>query len=103
MSSLACVICSEPVHLADGVTDGNDKAVHTACLTSKVIEKLPEYVAISPITLLCPKCKTEPGKPCVVLVDEGLEAVHVERIKAAVVLDIVAKALFDRAGMPSKR
>lgn len=104
MSSLSCVICSAPVNLGDAVTDGYGKAVHPACLMSTVIEKTPEYVAISPITLLCPKCNAEPGKPCAVFLEKGLEAVHVERIKAAVILDIAGKERFDRQRLrlPSK-
>jgi hypothetical protein len=50
----------------------------------------PEYVAISPMTLACPRCKAKPGKACVVIKD-SLELIHLERIEAAITLDEVAK------------
>jgi hypothetical protein len=37
------------------------------------VDKLPEYVAISPITLVCPRCHAEPGDSCEVLLGKGLE------------------------------
>jgi hypothetical protein len=44
-------------------------------------------VATSPIALLCPRCHAEPGEVCEVLLNEGLEIVHIERIQAALALD----------------
>lgn len=55
------------------------------------VDKLPEYIAISPITLVCPRCHAEPGDVCEVVLGEGLEIVHVERIKAAAAVDFIAK------------
>jgi hypothetical protein len=60
------------------------------------VDKLPEYIAISPVSILCPKCQAKPGDACEVMVSEGLEIVHVERIKAAAAVDFIAKERFDR-------
>jgi hypothetical protein len=46
------------------------------------VAKVPE-LAINPITLACPRCDAEPGKPCLELGEECFEAVHFERVKAA--------------------
>jgi hypothetical protein len=66
------------------------------------VEELPEYVAISPIALVCPRCKAEPGDVCEVLFGEGLEIVHVERIKLALAMDVSAKDRIAHARIPSK-
>lgn len=55
------------------------------------ITRLPEHIAISPITLLCPRCGAVPGKVCEV-VDGEIEIVHLDRIKAALKLDEAARA-----------
>jgi hypothetical protein len=74
-SILNCVICGKPVALAEAKTDADGKAVHEECLLS-------EYVAISPMTLACPRCGALPGQVCE-LFDGEVELVHVERIKMA--------------------
>ena len=56
------------------------------------MEGLPDHVAISPIAIVCPRCHAEPGDVCEVLLGEGLEIVHVERIKVALAMDVAAKA-----------
>jgi hypothetical protein len=72
------------------------------CEARKVVE-LPEYVAISPTGITCPRCKAEPGKVCEVLLGDGLEVVHVERIKLAAALDVSAKEFSDeQARNPNK-
>jgi uncharacterized protein (UPF0179 family) len=52
--------------------------------------KLPEHIAISPITLNCPRCSAQPGQVCDIF-DGEVEVVHVERIKWAAAMDVVAK------------
>lgn len=44
--------------------------------------KLPEHIATSPMTLVCPRCHAVAGRVCEV-VDGDLELVHVERLAAA--------------------
>jgi hypothetical protein len=44
--------------------------------------KVPEHVAISPITVVCPRCHAVAGRGCEVVAGE-LEVFHVERIAAA--------------------
>jgi hypothetical protein len=55
------------------------------------VEEFPKHVAISPITLTCPKCHAKPGDVCEVLSGKKLEIVHVERIKLALEMDVAAK------------
>lgn len=45
------------------------------------------HVATSPITVACPRCHAEAGDVCEVLLREGLEIVHVERIQIALAID----------------
>ena len=52
--------------------------------------KLPEHIAISPMTLLCPRCSAQPGQACDIF-DGEFEMVHVERIKWAAAMDVTAK------------
>jgi hypothetical protein len=56
------------------------------------VDKLPDHIAISPITIACPKCKAAPGDICEVLLGGGMEIVHVERIALALAMDVAAKA-----------
>jgi uncharacterized protein (UPF0212 family) len=66
------------------------------------VEEASDYVAISPITLSCPRCHAQSGAACEVLADEALEIVHVERIKLALATDAAAKDRIARARIPSK-
>jgi hypothetical protein len=43
------------------------------------------------MSLVCPRCNAEPGEVCEVLPADGLEIFHVERIKAAAAMDLLAK------------
>jgi hypothetical protein len=52
--------------------------------------RLPDHIAISPVTVLCPRCKAEPGKVCEIF-DGEVEIVHLERIKAALEMDATAR------------
>jgi hypothetical protein len=52
--------------------------------------KTSEYVAVSPVTLVRPRCKAKPRIACDML-DEVVELIHRERIEAAVTLDQAAK------------
>ncbi len=52
--------------------------------------KRPEYIAISPTTLVPPKCSTKAGQACTVLRGE-VELLHVERVRAAAQEDVAAK------------
>jgi hypothetical protein len=51
---------------------------------------LPEFVAVNPITLECPRCKAEQGHACETNAGDP-EPVHLERIAAALKLDADAK------------
>jgi hypothetical protein len=44
---------------------------------------LPEHIAFSPVTLLCPRCNAGPGAACYML-DGVVALIHLERIEAAV-------------------
>jgi len=61
------------------------------CHPRLAISRLSKHIAISPITLLCPRCGAVPGKVCEMLHGE-IEVVHIERIKAALKLDEAAQA-----------
>jgi hypothetical protein len=65
------------------------------CVMLDLLEKLPPYIAISPVTLACPRCGAAPGRVCEILdgriFDGKVEVVHVERIKAAAAMDSAAK------------
>lgn len=52
------------------------------------MERPPDYMPTSPLSLECPLCKVEAGTVCDVLPDRGLEIVYVERIKAAAAIDV---------------
>jgi hypothetical protein len=52
---------------------------------------LPEFVAVDPITLICPRCKAKPDEACDI-VGDMVELIHLERIEAAITLDHAAKA-----------
>jgi hypothetical protein len=54
------------------------------------MKKTSEYVAVSPVTLVRPRCKAKPRIACDML-DEVVELIHRERIEAAVTLDQAAK------------
>lgn len=51
---------------------------------------MPEYLPISPMALVCPRCKAKSGEPCIGIGDE-LELVHLQRIEAAAKADVAAK------------
>jgi hypothetical protein len=53
--------------------------------------EIPEYLPISPITLLCPFCNAKPNVVCGTASNGELELVHVARIKAAAKLDVAAR------------
>jgi hypothetical protein len=50
--------------------------------------KIPESLATSPISLLCPTCLALPGRDCIT---GGFAAIHVARIKAAALADKLEK------------
>jgi hypothetical protein len=66
------------------------------------MSELSDYVAISPITLECPRCRAKAGEVCDVLIDKGIEVVHVERIKAALRMDVEAKGRLAGVLIPSQ-
>jgi len=49
------------------------------------VAKIPEHVAVSPMTLWCPRCKAKPGEACDML-DDLVELIHLERIEAAITM-----------------
>lgn len=53
-------------------------------------------IAISPMTLECPRCKAKPGKVCEILQGE-IGLVHLQRIKAALTMDVAAKKANERS------
>jgi hypothetical protein len=55
------------------------------------MKKVPEYSAVRPITLACPRCKAGPNEACDML-DDVLALIHLERIEAAVSRNQAAKA-----------
>ncbi len=97
---LNCVICGEPVPINKSKTDGNGGAVHEKCIVAQ-LTKTPEYINVSPVTLICPRCNAEPGEACDVLLNDGLELVHIERIKWAAAMDVAAKEQLARGRIPS--
>jgi len=53
---------------------------------SKSEDEIPEFLPISPMSLLCPTCMSMPGRDCITT-SGGLAAIHVARIKAAALAD----------------
>jgi hypothetical protein len=51
----------------------------------------PPPLPISPMTLICPRCKAKPGQICRTAIKNKLETVHLERIEAAAAMDVAAK------------
>jgi hypothetical protein len=47
------------------------------------IAALREFIPISPMSFVCPRCGAQPGEHCMV----ELEAVHLERVQAAAAQD----------------
>jgi hypothetical protein len=84
-----CSLCHEPVEVEIAKIDENGNAVHEECYTLKMQPERPKHVAISPMTLTCPRCNAKPGQVCD-LFDGEVEIVHVERIKAATAMDVAA-------------
>jgi hypothetical protein len=60
------------------------------------------YVAISPMSVVCPRCHAQPGLNCEAPVRGGLAIVHVERIKLALARDVSAKNRIAHPQIPSK-
>jgi hypothetical protein len=52
---------------------------------------LPEFIAVNPMTLTCPRCNAQPNEACDMLGDM-VEMIHLERVEAAITLDQAAKA-----------
>jgi hypothetical protein len=59
------------------------------------MSSLPEFVAVNPIALECPRCKAEAGHACQTI-DSDSEPVHLERIAAALTIDVANKKERDR-------
>jgi len=55
------------------------------------VEKPTEYLAISPMSVVCSRCRAQPGDGCEAPVRGGLAIVHVERIKLALAMDMSAR------------
>jgi hypothetical protein len=51
--------------------------------------QVPERLAISPMTLVCPRCHAAAGQVCKVVAGELV--VHVERIAATAAKDVAAR------------
>jgi hypothetical protein len=52
-------------------------------MAKKEKEDVPEYIPISPTTLVCPECHAQPGKACGISCGNQHEFVHVARIQEA--------------------
>jgi hypothetical protein len=50
----------------------------------------PDFVAVNPMSLECPRCKAETGHSCETN-DSDPEPVHLERIAAALKIDVAEK------------
>jgi hypothetical protein len=50
-----------------------------------------EYITVSPMSLVCPRCNAEAGKVCEVLIDEERDGVYIERIQWVAAMDALAK------------
>ena len=50
------------------------------------VPKIPEKLPTSPLSLICPRCSTKPGRDCIQS-DGTFSAIHIERIRAAAKLD----------------
>jgi hypothetical protein len=98
-----CSLCNEPVEIETAKTDENGDAVHGDCYVVKIRPKtsqpchvgldgnaLPEHIAISPMTLTCPRCGAKAGEVCE-LFDGEVEVVHVARIEAAAAREFPAR------------
>ena len=68
-----CSLCDEPVQIETAKTDENGDAVHEDCYVVKMRSKrsrprhalrFPQHIAISPMTLTCPRCGAEAGQAC---------------------------------------
>jgi len=70
------------VEIETAKTDENGLAVHEECYALEIQPDSTKRIAISPITLTCPRCGAGAGQVCE-LFDGEVELVHVERIKAA--------------------
>jgi hypothetical protein len=60
---------------------------------------LAEFVAVNPMTLVCPLCKAVEGHSCETAANPS-EPVHLERIAAALKIDVAAKEKLVRS-LPS--
>jgi hypothetical protein len=84
-----CPICNEAVEIKTAKTDEDGKAVHEECYARETRTKQSQHIAISPMALACPRCDARAGRVCA-LFDGEVEVVHVERIAAALVMDVAA-------------
>jgi hypothetical protein len=59
-----------------------------AVVVFRSMQKPPDYSPTGPLMVSCPQCSAAPGVVCQVVLSDGLELIHVERIRAAVAVDI---------------
>jgi hypothetical protein len=86
-----CSLCNEPVEVETAKTDEKGNAVHEDCYVLEMQPESTKYIAVSPMTLNCPRCGAKPGQVCGTL-DGEAELIHVERIEAAAAMDVAARA-----------
>jgi hypothetical protein len=79
---LKCVICGRLVPLEEAHADAEGNPIHSECEAKSLAD-----VAISPMSLSCPRWHAQPGAVCIVLADR-IEGIHIERINWAVQMDI---------------
>jgi len=57
-----------------------------------MLKRMTNVLPTSPMSLVCPLCKAQPGYACETATGGQLEVVHVARIKAAAAKDRLPKA-----------
>jgi hypothetical protein len=57
-----CSLCHETVEIETAKTDEDGKAVHEECYALKTRPIEAEHMAISPMTLTCPRCGATAGQ-----------------------------------------
>jgi hypothetical protein len=79
-----------PERFLTGRSGRNSSVSSTPSRYPNFMGSLPEFVAVNPTTLECPRCKAEAGHACETT-DRDSEPVHLERIAAALAMDQAAK------------
>jgi hypothetical protein len=57
-----CSLCNESVEIETAKTDERGDAVHEECYVLEIRPERTRYIAISPMTLACPRCAASQDK-----------------------------------------